>query len=597
MIEIFSRPFSSPVVIGAALLFLVCFLCAVRDYSPDWRLEKEKKANLNSKSNAELTNPTKNRFLLIPFVPLAFVYLSLRLIWGLFKIAVFCSVDGILWTFAKIPSLLYRSLNYVTNLPEVIRRIAPEYWELYILAPCTFVLDYGLKIFFKYLIPLSNKIVQLSIVSSHTILEAFHRSCSYLWGLSQSLAVALRNSFLGPFLHSCKTIVHDIFSWVISRGSFLGKLAIQCLHILALDLFEDCKDLCNFVQKISLMVSAAMKPVANFAVRNIRGLLKGIYSSYWHLLRKLNPAWEQFVQCYLLRIGSYIRESYHSFLAALRNYSILASWGLCKITYRSLVAIISWTWNVGLPRSRTIVANSLILFCESTFSFLCQAYYGSKYLYNHVLKKAYHALVEVHRRAVIASLRFYRIVRNTFWNSLKYIQVLNTRMWIPIRNVMTQAWQYAVLVSYSLCQKASVAVQFMASYTTRCGAILSSNFQSVIALLQPLVHILGETIKQIGPLSVIVLENTRKIMLLSQKMAQNYLERMWPVVLQYSVEVSNITSQGFSELGRLVKEGYDGIQPVILTWKENLTVAADEIIQYLGRSMIDWMKSVKAKRE
>ncbi|ORX98099.1 hypothetical protein K493DRAFT_406704 [Basidiobolus meristosporus CBS 931.73] len=143
----------------------------------------------------------------------------------------------------------------------------------------------------------------------------------------------------------------------------------------------------------------------------------------------------------------------------------------------------------------------------------------------------------------------------------------------------------------------NVYVGCTVDYTIACGAAMLSGLRSLATILKPLSFNFGEQLRCIASISKRGLVYTEQAARFAQQLVQSYLEPMWPMMVKCIQMLANMGMQFSAQIPRLAKEAYEEIQPVLLTWKDRIAVTADEVIQFLGNSMINWMKSVKSKQE
>ncbi|KAK9767202.1 hypothetical protein K7432_003167 [Basidiobolus ranarum] len=596
MTETLSRLFLSPKIIGAALLFLGCFLYVVKDYTPNWKLEKEK-GNLNKKDfpTLEPVKTSKNNFLLLPFVPLAFAFLLIRLFWALFRISIFYSIDGFLWTLVKIPSLFSWYINYLSHLPEIVKQTIPRRWERYVITPSTVYLDYCLEVFFKHVVPMSNLISRFSFGLFRKVLNYLHGSIHTIWDFFHSLIFAAPSSFTGPLLQACRVFCFDSICWVTSRGSSLGKRIFQYFQVLAFDFFSDIRDLCYYTRKMGVIIQAFIKPTVIIIVRNLKTLTQRIFDHCFQLVPKVVPVWDRCVQKHILPTGQRIRGFYHDFLTTFRKHSITLTLSIWKVSYRSLKVAMLWIWRVALPKSRMFMTNGLRILYDKTYSILSQAYHASKYFYCKTLKRVYNFITQVHSYTITTALRLHRVARHSFRSSLKYTKTGGIQLWIPVQKGIVHSWKQMISLTFLTCRKIKQVTRSVLPYLVKSSiTIVSSNLQSLISSSKPLFSRIRELYQYLFSLSLDAGKNVGKGMHIALQWGRAYL---WPTFVEYVVKSLHTISECIERIIHLAKEGYHEIQPIIVSWKESIVYAADEVIQYLGCLMVDWIKAVKSKQE
>ncbi|ORX83402.1 hypothetical protein K493DRAFT_320263 [Basidiobolus meristosporus CBS 931.73] len=578
--EALSRLLLSPKFIGAALFLLGCFLYVVRDYSPNWRLEKRMGAQGKRETSVpEAIKASRKNFMLLPFVPLAFIYLVIRLVRGLFRICVYCSMDGFLWTLAKIPSLFSWYVTYLSRLPELVKRTSPQYWERYIITPSTAVLDYGLKI-------------SKSNTASYLAVEPYHRRAKGLWYFLCSAWQSIRlcfstfdSSFARPLYRTCGVLVSHVFIWIAVHGSYLGKRTLQHVQVPALDLIYDLGELFHSARRIVGAAQDTSKPAIVGALSSSGSFFKRAYESNSKRVLNIVPTWDQCINSLLLPTVQCATHLYRRLIIATWICSIFLAGGLYKYLNRVSKSTVSWTWTEAIPKFQQAAASASALLHEIGCSLLSQASRTTKYFSNHILRRADSSIARARSIAVSASARLYRIVRDAISSCLVLLGSKRAQFWLPTRAKTTFVCKQVFSLAFQVCLNVKGIARSILSYAVRWGASVTLNARPLV------VSVVQEVYRHALSWTSLALKYVGLTIRMTCRVARTSLEKLLPVVAEFIAKASSIVTLSWSALAQLIHESYHEIRPVVITWKQTIVYAADEVIQQVGRALTDEIKS------
>ncbi|KAG9306703.1 hypothetical protein G9A89_004250 [Geosiphon pyriformis] len=585
----FSKPSETLLVEGISfwiiflLLFVFLYLYVAISYYKNWRQLHEEFFKRKTIRKAPEQQPIlnlsqeQNLALYIPFLPLAVVYLSLRLAWDTFELFVFYSLDsaesglyllghGIKWSAATISKVIAN---------------APFIWRLYIQKPLIqATVGFAnwarihawpvIKNIWLYFIVAFEKVRHLIKISWNRGIELFEAGWIHIL---YPLGVFLARTFI-------KLIIKPV-KWAIPRAIYLQKIAWHCLCFLARDLAQDFRDLFIITLQTSIHIwDSALQPLFNCLEKlAIRG---------YHKAKVLGLSLGKFL--YLRLVVAVLSETSWVLYGILRNQNL-------RFVMRKLHSIIV-TGTLLILMKKYISEIIPIITENSRRSALClaeEAYYSyleflsiSIWFQQTVIIPCIRALPLIHANLQRISSAAYNSIRINFLKLLHTFWSTFAPLFHPVIAALRIFYSKVILVALlKLFRIVKSLITFGSLHFVRFLKISQDLFFTILAAMDTFYQLIMPYL-----MAWVLLLCEKSLSLFHT--VRDIVNAHFPVVLD---TVSVFLSTQVRVLLEISIDAYSRYQPMMIEITDRIVQAVDSAVISTGEAMVEWTKKEKALRE
>ncbi|RHZ86164.1 hypothetical protein Glove_54g10 [Diversispora epigaea] len=596
------------------ILLLIAYIYVGINEYPKWRRDKrylltrniEKIGNKEKKKQEAMTKlnqqTKQNPLIFIPLIPFALIYFTLRIIWDLFKLFVFYSLESVVVGSILLKDFLVWS---IIKTPEIFVTIL-RFWENWIQVPLLRILNTFYYWSNNYAWPIIKKLIILNWKISTQMFKDGKKVISY--SLNKSLEISKKSweNFGYPisrfFLKSILYLVIKPGTWIISRSIYLSRIIWVCSCFLARDLAEDFRDLWITSYDIfNVIRKYGIQPTCRFFIQITKSIIQKVKSiKQWTIdtiimLENHLPIIKRFLYMRLIltSINNIVNIIYGICSNKIFRFVVGNVFDYSIFTGKTLMEFISYYFNQleeqyqkmklilltyiikSIKRASYEIVEITIISCFEIIKSLI-------WTYNSIIRPTILALPVAKKITSSIYRNVKEFVTEIIFNYLINLILINTLLPLirPIISIMNYIYTNYVLTMIVLFfdfikQVSIILINSLSKGYEHFQLFLSFTFNNLISLgkiMSPYFYIM---ISQIEDKTIGLLRRLNDILI------NNYLPRLSNFIYELQI---------LQTLQNMYLSFYVKFEPTFIETKQKIVDFADSMVDNLGQSMMEWVK-------